>query len=248
MICGRHPSMMKLDILVFAAHPDDAELGCSGTLLKHKALGKKIGIIDLTRGELGSRGSAELRDLEAADAAKILGLDVRENLRMRDAFFVNDEAHQLRVIQKIRQYTPDIVLTNAIHDRHPDHGKSGQLVTDSVFLAGLPRIRTEIDGVEQQAFRPRLLLQFVQDSYIRPDIIVDVSEHWDTKMASIFAYKTQFYTPDYHEENQTYISSPEFVKVIEARGREFGKSIGARFGEGFTSRKLLGIDDLTLLR
>ncbi len=239
---------MKIDLLAFAAHPDDAELSCSGTLLKHKNLGKKVGIIDLTRGELGTRGTAETRDLEAKDSSFILGLDVRENLGMRDGFFQNDEAHQLKIIQKIRQYQPEIMLINAMHDRHPDHGKGGSLLTDAAFLSGLSKIVTEFDGQIQAAWRPKLVLQYIQDAYIKPDILVDITPFWDKKMASIHSFKTQFYNPELKEEQQTYISTPEFVHVIEARAREFGKYIGATFAEGFTSKKLLGVDDLFTLR
>ncbi|MFF5382842.1 bacillithiol biosynthesis deacetylase BshB1 [Pedobacter suwonensis] len=238
---------MNLDILVIAVHPDDAELCCSGTILKHIALGKKVGIVDLTRGELGTRGTAETRDEEAADSAKILGLHIRENLRMRDGFFQNDEYHRLEVIKAIRKYQPEIILSNALEDRHPDHGRAGDLVYDSVFLSGLPKIETSIDGIKQEAHRPRLLLQFIQDRYLQPDIIVDISDHMDKKIESIQAFKTQFYNPDV-EGQQTYISSPEFFESVIGRSREFGKSIGATFGEGFTSRKLLGVDNLFDLR
>ncbi len=238
---------MKLDILVFAVHPDDAELGCSGTILKHIAAGKKVGIVDLTRGELGTRGTAESRDQESADSARILGLHVRENLGMRDGFFRNDEEHQLQIIQMIRKYTPEIVLSNALHDRHPDHGRAGDLVYDALFLSGLAKVKTQIEGVAQNAFRPRLLLQYIQDRYINPDILVDVTEFWEKKLECIHAFKTQFFNPD-NDDQQTYISSPDFLKVIEGRSREFGKSIGAVHAEGFTSRKLLGIDDLMALR
>lgn len=238
---------MKLDILVFAVHPDDAELGCSGTILKHIAAGRKVGIIDLTRGELGTRGTAETRDQESGESTRILGLHVRENLGMRDGFFRNDEEHQLKIIQIIRKYTPEIVLSNALHDRHPDHGKAGDLVYDALFLSGLAKIKTELDGREQVAFRPNLLLQYIQDRYIDPDILVDVSEFWEKKLECIHAFKTQFFNPD-NDEKQTYISSPDFLKIIEARSRELGKSIGAVHAEGFTSRKLLGVDDLMNLR
>jgi bacillithiol biosynthesis deacetylase BshB1 len=234
---------MKLDILVLAVHPDDAELGCSGTIAKHIALGKKVGIVDFTRGELGTRGTAETRDEEAADSAKILGLHARENLRFKDAFFKNDEAHQLEVIKMIRKYQPEIVLSNALHDRHPDHQRAGDLANDACFLAGLPKIKTEIDGVEQEAWRPRLNLQYIQDHYIKPDIIIDITPYIDLKVQAIKAFKTQFYNPD-HQEAETYISSPEFFESVLGRAREFGKSIGATFGEGFTSRKLLGVEDL----
>ncbi|WP_029288903.1 bacillithiol biosynthesis deacetylase BshB1 [Pedobacter sp. R20-19] len=238
---------MKLDILVIAVHPDDAELCCSGTILKHIALGKKVGIVDLTRGELGTRGTAETRDEEAADSARILGLHARENLRLRDGFFQNDEFHRLEVIKAIRKYQPEIILSNALEDRHPDHGRAGDLVYDSVFLSGLPKIETKIEGVNQDAHRPRLLLQYIQDRYLKPDIIVDISEHMDKKIESIKAFKTQFYNPDV-DGLQTYISSPEFFETLIGRSREFGKSIGATFGEGFTSRKLLGVDNLFDLR
>jgi len=238
---------MKLDILVIAVHPDDAELCCSGTILKHIALGKKVGIVDLTRGELGTRGTAETRDEEAAESAKILGLHVRENLGLRDGFFQNDEFHRLEVIKVIRKYQPEIILSNALEDRHPDHGRAGDLVFDSVFLSGLPKVETVLNGVKQEAHRPRLLLQYIQDRYLKPDIIVDISDHMDAKIKSIQAFKTQFYNPDVAGQ-QTYISSPEFFESVIGRAREFGKSIGTTFGEGFTSRKLLGVDNLFDLR
>jgi len=234
---------MKLDILVLAVHPDDAELGCSGTILKHIALGKKVGIIDLTRGELGTRGTADIRDLEAADSAKIMGLHARENLRFRDGFFENNEAHQLEVVKMIRKYQPEIVLTNALHDRHPDHGKAGDLANDACFLSGLSKINTQLEGVAQHAWRPKLVLQYIQDRYIKPDIIIDITPYFETKIASIKAFKTQFFNPEL-DEPDTYISSPEFFESVIGRAREFGKSIGATYGEGFTSRKLLGVDNL----
>jgi len=234
---------MKLDILVFAVHPDDAELGCSGTILKHIAAGKKVGIVDFTRGELGTRGTAETRDVEAADSAKILGLDARENLRFKDAFFKNDEQHQLELVKMIRKYQPEIVLSNALEDRHPDHGRAGDLANDACFLSGLSKISTQLDGQEQTAWRPRLVFQYIQDKYIKPDVIIDITPFIETKIASIKAFKTQFYNPDY-DEQETYISSPEFFESVIGRAREFGKSIGATYGEGFTSRKLLGVDDL----
>jgi bacillithiol biosynthesis deacetylase BshB1 len=234
---------MKLDILVFAVHPDDAELGCSGTILKHIALGKKVGIVDFTRGELGTRGTADTRDVEAADSAKILGLHARENLRFKDGFFKNDEAHQLEVIKMVRKYQPEIILTNALHDRHPDHGRAGDLANDAIFLSGLIKIETKIDGVTQQAWRPRLVLQYIQDRYIKPDIIIDISDVMDKKIEAIRAFKTQFDSPD-SKEPQTYISSPEFLEAVIGRAREFGKSISGEYGEGFTTRKLLGVDNL----
>ncbi|MNK14818.1 1D-myo-inositol 2-acetamido-2-deoxy-alpha-D-glucopyranoside deacetylase [compost metagenome] len=238
---------MKLDILVLAVHPDDAELGCSGTIVKHIALGKKVGIIDFTRGELGTRGSAEMRDQEAADSAVIMGLHARENLRFRDGFFENNEAHQLEVVKMIRKYQPELVLTNALHDRHPDHGKAGDLANDACFLSGLSKVSTQIDGVEQEAWRPRLVLQYIQDRYIKPDVIIDITPYFETKIAAIKAFKTQFFNPEL-DEPDTYISSPEFFESVIGRAREFGKTVGATYGEGFTSRKLLGVDNLFNLR
>nr|WP_068892725.1 bacillithiol biosynthesis deacetylase BshB1 [Pedobacter panaciterrae] len=234
---------MKLDLLVLAVHPDDAELGCSGTIAKHIALGKRVGIIDFTRGELGTRGTAETRDEEAAESAKVLGIHARENLRFRDGFFKNDEEHQLEVVKMIRKYQPEIILTNALHDRHPDHGRAGDLANDACFLSGLPKITTEFNGVEQQAWRPRLQLQFIQDRYIKPDIIIDITPYIETKLASIKAFKTQFYNPELDEPN-TYISSPDFFESVIGRAREFGKSIGTTYAEGFTCRKLLGVNSL----
>lgn len=238
---------MKLDILVLAVHPDDAELGCSGTILRHIAEGKKVGIVDFTRGELGTRGTAETRDVEAADSARILGLHARENLGFKDAFFMNDEQHRLEVIRMIRKYQPEIVLSNALEDRHPDHGRAGDLANDACFLAGLMKIKTSQDGVEQEAWRPRLILQYIQDHYIKPDIIVDITPYMETKIKAIQSFKTQFFNPEL-DEPSTYISSPEFFESVIGRAREFGKSIGATYGEGFTSRKLLGIDDIFNLR
>lgn len=238
---------MKLDLLVFAVHPDDAELGCSGTILKHIAAGKKVGIVDFTRGELGTRGTEITREEEAGDSARVLGLHVRENLGFRDGFFKNDEAHQLEVVKMIRKYQPEIVLSNALHDRHPDHGRAGDLVYDACFLAGLPKIVTVLDGADQTACRPRLLLQYIQDRYLEPDIIIDITPYINTKIEAIKAFKTQFYNPDV-DEQETYISSPEFFESIIGRAREYGKSIGATYGEGFTCRKLLGVDNLFQLR
>lgn len=235
---------MKLDILVLPVHPDDAELGCSGTIVKEIALGKKVGIVDLTRGELGTRGSAEIRDQESAASAKILGLAVRDNLGLPDGFFENNKPHQLKVIEAIRRFRPEIVITNAYHDRHPDHGRASALVEDSAFLSGLRKIETYHDGEKQQEWRPNLVLHFIQDNYIKPDILVDVTDYWNKKLESIHAFGSQFYNPEWENEPQTYISSPEFIQVIEARAREYGKSIGVKFAEGFISRKILGVNDL----
>jgi len=236
--------MLKLDILVLPVHPDDAELGCSGTILKEIALGKKVGIVDLTRGELGTRGTAEIRDEEAKASAKILGLAARENLCMPDGFFQNAKEYQLKVIGAIRKYQPDIVITNAYHDRHPDHGRASQLVEDSAFLSGLRKIETTDNGNPQEAWRPKNVLHFIQDNYIRPDIVIDVTEYWDKKVDSINAFGSQFFNPEWKNEPQTYISSPEFIAVIEARAKELGKSIGVKYAEGFLSKKILGVNSL----
>jgi len=235
---------MKLDILVLPVHPDDAELGCSGTILKEVALGRKVGVVDLTRGELGTRGSAEIRDKEAAESAKILGLAVRDNLDLPDGFFENNKPYQLKVIETIRRFKPEIVITNAYHDRHPDHGRASDLVEDSAFLSGLRKIETFYSGEKQQEWRPNIVLHFIQDNYIKPDILVDITEFWDKKIDSIHAFGSQFYNPEWENEPQTYISSPEFIQVIEARAREYGKSIGVKYAEGFISRKMLGVNDL----
>lgn len=238
---------MKLDLLVLAAHPDDAELGCGGTIAKEVSLGRKVGVIDFTRGELGTRGTVQTRDQESQDSARILGLSVRENLNFRDGFFQNDETHQRDVIRIIRKYQPEIVIANATYDRHPDHGKGSSLSFDSCFYAGLTKIETKDNGVIQSAWRPKLLYHFIQSQMIPPDFVVDVSDFWETKMKSIRAFKTQFHDPASNEP-ETFISSPAFIKLLEARGHEFGHSIGAAYGEGFTVRRVIGVNDLFSLR
>ncbi len=234
---------MKLDILVLAAHPDDAELGCGGTILRQISLGYKVGIADLTRGELGTRGTPESRDREAADAAKVLGVSVRDNLGLRDGFFSNTENDQLKVVEAIRKYQPEIVLTNAIFDRHPDHGKGADLVSTSCFLAGLEKVVTTHNGAAQRAWRPKVVYHFIQSQLIQPDLIVDISDFWDRKMEAVRAFKTQFYDPS-SKEPETYISNPGFLKLLESRANEFGHAIGAKFGEGFTVRRFIGVNNL----
>lgn len=235
---------MKLDLLVMTVHPDDAELGAGGTIAKYVAEGKKVGIIDLTRGELGTRGTAETRRAEAAKAAAILGVHMRENLALRDGFFRNDEESQLQIIQAIRKYQPEIVITNALDDRHPDHGRASVLVNDALFLSGLRRIATTLDGEAQEAFRPRLQLQLIQDKYIQPDILLDITAFWPIKEQAILAYTTQFNALADDEEPQTYISNPGFMESTKGRAAELGRSIQVPYAEGFTARKLLGITDL----
>jgi N-acetylglucosamine malate deacetylase 1 len=234
---------MKLDILAFGAHPDDVELGCAGTILKEIALGKTVGIVDLTRGELGTRGSADLRDQEAAAAAQILGVSVRENLRFRDGFFVNDEAHQLEVIQMIRKYQPEIVLCNAIEDRHIDHGKGSQLVSDACFLSGLMKIATQLDGQTQQVWRPKLVYHYIQWKDIKPDFVVDITGFTDKKVDSILAYRSQFYDPNSNEPESP-ITSKNFLESLNYRSRDFGRLVGVDHAEGFTVERYLAVNSL----
>ncbi|QHT72262.1 bacillithiol biosynthesis deacetylase BshB1 [Rhodocytophaga rosea] len=234
---------MKLDILAIASHPDDVELSCAGTLLLHKSLGHKVGVIDLTRGELGTRGTPETRKEEAAEASKLLSLDVRENMNFADGFFQNDRFHQMELIAAIRAYQPEIVLLNAIEDRHPDHGKGAQLEVDACFLSGLKKIITYRDNQLQEAWRPKAMYHFIQDRYIKPDFVVDITSYWEQKVAAIRAYKTQFYDPNSPEPN-TYISSPEFVDFLSARAQEWGHSIGVKYGEGFTKARQIGVRNL----
>jgi N-acetylglucosamine malate deacetylase 1 len=236
---------MKLDILVIAAHPDDAELSCAGTIFASIAQGKTVGVIDLTQGELGTRGTIETRKEEAENAAQIMQLTVRTNLKLRDGFFQNDEAHQLEVIKVIRHYQPDIVLTNAIRDRHPDHAKAAHLVQTACFLAGLKQIQTYREAKEQDAWRPKNVYHFIQSDYIEPDFVVDISDYWDKKVEAIKAYKTQFHISEQSKEGvQTFISTPEFMNFLEGRAREYGQSIRVKYGEGFTTDKQIGIKSL----
>ena len=234
---------MKLDILAFGAHPDDVELGCAGTILKEISLGKKVGIVDLTRGELGTRGSAELRDLEAAAAASILGVSVRENLAMRDGFFVNDEAHQLEVIKMIRKYKPEIVLCNAIDDRHIDHGKGSKLVSDACFLSGLMKIETSLDGEKQTAWRPKLVYHYIQWKNIEPDFVVDITGFTEKKIESILAYGSQFYDAN-SKEPATPITSKNFLESLNYRAQDLGRLVGVDFAEGFTVERCLAVSSL----
>lgn len=234
---------MKLDILAFGAHPDDVELGCGGTITKEISLGKKVGIIDLTRGELGTRGSALIRDAEAKKAAEILGVEIRENLNMRDGFFVNDEKHQLEIIKILRKYRPEIVLCNAVQDRHIDHGKGSKLVSDACFLSGLMKIETEIDGKKQNAWRPKQVYHFIQWKNIEPDFVVDVTGFNDIRVSSILAYSSQFYDPNSNEP-ETVIASKNFKESLNYRLQDFGRLIGTDFAEGFTVERPLAVNSL----
>ncbi len=237
---------MKLDILAFGAHPDDVELGAAATIAKEVSLGKKVGIVDLTRGELGTRGSAELRDKEAAKAAEILGVSVRENLRFADGFFTNDKEHQLAIIKMIRKYQPEIVLCNAIDDRHIDHPKGSKVVSDACFLSGLLKIATEIDGIQQEKWRPKLVYHYIQWKNIEPDFVVDVTGFIDKKVASVLAYSSQFYDPK-SKEPETPITSKNFTESIEYRAKDLGRLIGVPYAEGFTVERYVGIDNLSKL-
>lgn len=230
---------MKADILAFGVHPDDVELGCSGTLIAAVAEGKKVVVIDLTRGELGTRGTAETRRVEAAAAAEIMGVNARENLEMADGFFQNDEVNIRKVITVIRKYQPEIILCNAPDDRHPDHGRSSKLVADAAFLAGLIKIQTEVDDVQQDAWRPKYVFHYIQDRYLKPDFVMDISGFIGQKMKAVLAYTTQFNTTD-DGEPQTYISRPDFIDVIRSRALMFGKRIGVEYAEGYITTKMIG--------
>ncbi len=238
---------MKLNILAFGAHPDDVELGCSGTIAKEISLGKKVGIIDLTRGELGTRGSVKIRNSESVKASVILGISARENLDMRDGFFVNDEEHQMKIIKVIRKYQPEIVLCNAFDDRHIDHGKGSKLVSDSCFLSGLRMIETEINGEKQIAWRPNVVYHYIQWKNLEPDFVVDISGFIDVKMESILAYSSQFYNPNI-KEPESPISSKNFLDSVKYRAQDLGRIVGVEYGEGFTTERYLTVNSLSDLK
>lgn len=234
---------MKLDILAFGSHPDDIELGCGATIAKEVHNGKKVGIIDLTRGELGTRGTAETRKSEAEEGARILGVEVRENMGFADGFFVNDQAHQLKLIAMIRKYRPEMVLCNAINDRHIDHGKGSQLVSDACFLSGLMKIETEMDGKAQGPWRPKYVYHYIQWKNVIPDIVVDVSGFMDKKIEAVGAYTTQFFDPK-SKAPQTPISSKNFTDSIDYRARDLGRLIGTEHAEGFTVERYAAVKSL----
>lgn len=239
---------MKVDILAIGVHPDDVELGCSGVLINEINAGKKAAILDLTQGELGTRGNIDTRYEEAANAAAIIGVAARENLKFRDGFFINDEAHQLKMIQAIRKYQPEIVFGNVLDDRHPDHGRAGHLIAESCFLAGLSKIETfDEQGKSQQKWRPKYVLHYIQDWYHEPDILIDISDVFEQKMKSVEAYRTQFFSNEKDGEPSTYISTPDFLESIIGRARLFGKRIGVKYAEGFISEKKIGIRSLDAL-
>ncbi|HEX6847518.1 MAG TPA: bacillithiol biosynthesis deacetylase BshB1 [Chitinophagaceae bacterium] len=240
---------MKLDLLAIGVHPDDVELGCSGTIINEIKLGNKVGVLDLTQGELGSRGTIETRYQESAKAAMIMGVHVRENLKMRDGFFQNDEDHQRRLIVALRKFQPEVVITNSLNDRHPDHGRAGKLTTDSCYLSGLRKVQTtDEDGREQEPWRPKYVFHYIQDRYHEPDFIIDISAVFEQRMEAIKAYTTQFYNPDNEDDGpQTYISTSAFLESVIARARVIGKKIGVQYAEGFNTEKSLGIKSLDSL-
>ncbi len=237
---------MKLDILAFGAHPDDVELGCGATIAKEVSLGKKVGIVDLTQGELGTRGSAALRMIEADKAANIMGVSVRENLKFSDGFFTNDKKHQLEIIKMIRKYKPDVVLCNAIDDRHIDHGKGSKLVSDACFLSGLIKIETMVDGKNQEKWRPNQVYHYIQWKNIEPNFVVDVSGFIDKKEAAVLAYGSQFFDPN-SDEPETPITSKNFIDSINYRARDLGRLIGVDYAEGFTSERYVAVKNLDKL-
>jgi bacillithiol biosynthesis deacetylase BshB1 len=234
---------MKLDILAIGAHPDDVELSCAGTILKHIALGKKCGVLDLTRGELGTRGSAALRKKEALKASQILGLSLRDNLNMADGFFVNDKKHQLQLIKKIRQYQPEIILCNSITDRHPDHGRAAKLVSEACFYSGLIKIETSVNAKKQKVWRPKAVYHYIQDRQLKPDFVVDVTVFVDKKMEAIMAFDSQFYKPK-SKEPVTPISVKNFLEVIKGKMSIFGRDAGFEYAEGFTVERSIGVNDI----
>lgn len=231
---------MKVDILAIGAHPDDVELGCGGTLAKLIAEGKKVAIIDLTQGELGTRGTNETRAVEAANAVEILKVSARENLKMEDGFLNNSKEYQLRIVKMIRKYQPDILLANAIDDRHPDHAKAAKLASDACFLSGLRKIETEIDGQSQEVWRPRLVLHYIQWKNVTPDFVVDISDYLDTKIEVCMAYKTQFYDPTSNEP-MTPIATKDFLESLTYRAQDLGRLSGVAYAEGFTCEKLIAV-------
>lgn len=237
---------MKVDILVFGAHPDDAELSCSGTIAKHVAAGKKVGIVDLTRGELGTRGTPELRKKESDRSSKILGISFRDNLGFKDGFFTHDTEHQLAIISKIREYRPEIVLANSIIDRHPDHGRAAKLVADACYYSGLKKVNTKIGNKKQVEWRPKAVYHYIQDYSSEPDFVVDISDFFDVKEKAILCFSSQFYDPN-NSEPDTPISSKDFLKFVRARAIHFARPIGTQFAEGFKVNRSIGVNDLFTL-
>ena len=235
--------MNKLDILAFGAHPDDVELGCSGTILLQISLGFRVGVIDLTKGELGTRGTAEIRSKEANEASKKMNLSIRENLAFPDGFFENNQKNKYEIIKKIRQYQPSIILCNAKEDRHPDHGRAASLVQDASFLSGLEKVKTHHNNNPQEPFRPRVIYNYIQYNDQKPDFIVDISRFMDHKMEIIKSYKSQFYDPN-SKESETIISKKEFLDLILSRSADLGRFISVDYAEGFCVNRYIGSRNL----
>jgi bacillithiol biosynthesis deacetylase BshB1 len=238
---------MVVDILAIGVHPDDVELSCSGTLLEQIENGYSVGLVDLTQGELGTRGTAEIRMQEAKDAANLLGAEFRENLNMRDGFFEINEENLRKIIVSVRAHRPKIVLANAISDRHPDHGRAAKLVHQACFLAGLRKIETVVDGVVQEHWRPKNIYHYIQDRAVEPDFVYDISNVINQKMEVIKAFKSQFYDPNSKEPSSP-ISGQDFMDFIVAKARNFGREAGFAYAEGFTSAKKIGVQDLFDIR
>ncbi len=238
---------MTVDILAFGIHPDDVELSCSGTLLKHMAAGYTVAIVDLTSGELGTRGTGELRLVEAANSAKILGITFRDNLGLEDGFFVNDKISLYKIIEKIRQYQPKIVMCNAVSDRHPDHGRASKLVSDACFYSGLSKIETAFNKEIQPAHRPKAVYHYIQDRQLQPDLVVDITPYMNKKLEAIMAFSSQFFDPN-STEPITPISSPEFIETVKGKNRTFGRDIQVEFAEGFNVERTIGVEDLLSLK
>ena len=234
---------MKLDILAIGAHPDDVELSCAGTIAKEISRGKKVGILDLTRGELGTRGTAEIRDQEATVAAQVLGVEVRENLEFSDAFFTNNASHQMEIIKMIRKYQPEIVLCNAVDDRHIDHGKAAKLISDACFLSGLRKIETIMNGENQPAWRPKHVFHYIQWKNLKPDFVVDITGFLDKKIDSVKAYRSQFYSED-NKEPETPISSSNFLDSITYRAQDMGRLINTEHAEGYNVDRYVAVDSV----
>lgn len=236
---------MKLDILIFGAHPDDVELSCAGTIMATIQSDEKVGIVDLTEGELGTRGNALIRKQEAMKATKLLGVFVRENLKLADGFFEINKKTIYKVIQVIRKYQPEIIIANAPEDRHPDHGRAAKLIYESFFLSGLEKIKTNLKNVQQKPWKPSYLFNYIQDKYIEPDFLVDISPFMENKLKAIEAYTSQFFSKktQFSQESETYISTPQFLESIINRNKLFGKRIGVPYAEGFLTQKQLGIQN-----
>jgi len=237
---------MKVDILAFAAHPDDIELSAAGMLMKHIDMGKTVAIVDLTQGEMGSRGTVDTRYSEAEKSSEIMGISQRVNLKMKDGFFEISQENKLLIIEQIRYFQPSVVLANSVSDRHPDHGRASQLVSEACFLSGLLKVETTLNGIPQEKWRPKSVFHYIQDRYIKPDFVVDITPYIDRKLNAIKAFETQFFNPSNSGPN-TPISGENFFKFLKGRWREFGREIGVDFAEGYTVERTIGVNDITEL-